>query len=55
MVGGHPKEPMPIDRKPELCARCHSDVRFGWQDWQGSTHFQRGMDAPPAMIPTAPR
>jgi predicted CXXCH cytochrome family protein len=44
LVDGHPKEPMPIDRQPELCARCHSDVRFGWQEWQGSTHFQRGMN-----------
>ncbi len=43
MVADHPKEPMPVDRSPELCARCHSDTRFDWQDWQGSTHFQRGM------------
>jgi predicted CXXCH cytochrome family protein len=43
MVEDHPKEPMPVDRESDLCARCHSDVRFGWQDWQGSTHFQRGM------------
>jgi predicted CXXCH cytochrome family protein len=39
----HPKEPMPVNREADLCARCHSDVRFGWQEWQGSTHFQRGM------------
>ena len=44
MVPDHPREPMPIDREPELCARCHSDVRFDWQEWQGSTHFQRGMN-----------
>lgn len=43
MVADHPKEPMPVDRSSELCARCHSDTRFDWQDWQGSTHFQRGM------------
>jgi predicted CXXCH cytochrome family protein len=43
MVMDHPKEPMPVDRESDLCARCHSDVRFGWQEWQGSTHFQRGM------------
>ncbi|HEY5983715.1 MAG TPA: cytochrome c3 family protein [Anaerolineales bacterium] len=43
MVAGHPKEPMPVNRDAELCARCHSDVRFGWQGWQGSTHYQRGM------------
>jgi predicted CXXCH cytochrome family protein len=39
----HPKSPMPVDRSPDLCGRCHSDTRFGWQDWQGSTHYQRGM------------
>src|SRR4030065_542042 len=38
----HPKSPMPVDRSPDLCGRCHSDTRFGWQDWQGSTHYQRG-------------
>ncbi len=40
----HPKEPATVDRSPDLCGRCHSDTRFGWQDWQGSTHYQRGMD-----------
>jgi predicted CXXCH cytochrome family protein len=39
----HPREPMPVEQSPDLCGRCHSDTRFGWQDWQGSTHFQRGM------------
>jgi predicted CXXCH cytochrome family protein len=40
----HPKTPMPIDRSPDLCGRCHSDTRFGWQDWKVSTHYQRGMN-----------
>jgi predicted CXXCH cytochrome family protein len=40
----HPRTPMPIDRSPDLCGRCHSDTRFGWQDWKVSTHYQRGMD-----------
>ena len=44
MKAGHPKDPMPVDRSPDLCARCHSDTRFDWQDWQGSTHYQRGMN-----------
>jgi predicted CXXCH cytochrome family protein len=39
----HPKSPMPVDRSQDLCGRCHSSTRFGWQDWQGSTHFERGM------------
>ena len=40
----HPKSPMPIDRSTDLCGRCHSDTRFGWQEWTISTHYQRGMD-----------
>jgi predicted CXXCH cytochrome family protein len=40
----HPKTPMPVDRSTDLCGRCHSDTRFGWQDWKVSTHYQRGMD-----------
>lgn len=43
MKADHPKAPMPVDRSPDLCARCHSDTRFGWQNWEGSTHYQRGM------------
>ncbi len=44
MKPDHPKSPMPVDTSPQLCARCHSDTRFDWQDWQGSTHYQRGMN-----------
>lgn len=44
LTADHPKGPMPVNRSPDLCGRCHSDTRFGWQDWQGSTHYQRGMD-----------
>jgi predicted CXXCH cytochrome family protein len=40
----HPRSPMPVDRSPDLCGRCHSDTRFGWQDWKVSTHYQRGMN-----------
>ncbi len=40
----HPKTPMPVDRSTDMCGRCHSDTRFGWQDWKISTHYQRGMD-----------
>ena len=40
----HPRTPMPIDRSPDLCIRCHSDSRFGVQNWQSSKHNQLGMD-----------
>ncbi len=39
----HPRSPMPVDRSPDLCGRCHSDTRFGWQNWRVSAHYQRGM------------
>jgi predicted CXXCH cytochrome family protein len=39
----HPDEPMPVDKSAGLCGRCHSDARFGWQEWETSNHFQRGM------------
>ena len=42
--GEHPKTPISTDTSPDLCGRCHSDTRFGWQEWQGSTHYQRGME-----------
>jgi predicted CXXCH cytochrome family protein len=35
---------MPVNRTTDLCGQCHSDTRFGWQDWKVSTHYQRGMD-----------
>jgi len=40
----HPKSPMSVDRSTDLCGRCHSDTRFGWQDWKVSAHYQRGLD-----------
>lgn len=44
MKADHPKAAMPVDLSPDLCARCHSADRFGWQNWQGSAHYQRGMN-----------
>jgi len=35
--------PVPVDRTSDLCGRCHSGDRFNVQEWQTSTHFQRGM------------
>jgi predicted CXXCH cytochrome family protein len=34
---------MPIQDPSELCGQCHSEARFGWQEWQSSTHYQRNM------------
>ena len=41
--GDHPKTPMSVDTTPKLCGSCHTDTRFGWSEWQGSTHYQSGM------------
>ncbi len=35
--------PVPVERTSDLCGKCHSGDRFNVQDWQSSTHFQRGM------------
>ena len=40
----HPMNPMPVDRSTEFCGKCHSDTRFGWQEWEVSTHYKRGME-----------
>ena len=40
----HPKTPMTVDRGADLCIRCHSDTRFGVEDWKASKHNQLGMD-----------
>jgi len=39
----HPSDPMPVDESADLCATCHSGNRFGWEEWQVSTHYQRNM------------
>lgn len=40
----HPKTSMPVNRSPELCVSCHSDARFGVEDWKASKHYQLGID-----------
>ncbi len=40
---GHPKEPMPVEKSPELCGHCHAGAHFDWQDWEASAHYQRNM------------
>ncbi len=44
MTPDHPKSAMPVTLSPDLCARCHSADRFGWQNWHESAHYQRGMN-----------
>ncbi|HET7144311.1 MAG TPA: cytochrome c3 family protein [Anaerolineales bacterium] len=42
--GEHPKTTMNVDSTPNTCGTCHTDTRFGLQAWEGSTHYQKGMD-----------
>lgn len=42
--GDHPKTEISTDASSELCGRCHSDTRFGWGEWEGSSHYARGME-----------
>jgi len=39
----HPNDPMPIDKSPDLCGKCHSDPRFETSNWKLSAHYQRSM------------
>lgn len=42
--GEHPRTTMSVDATPNTCGTCHTDTRFGLQAWEGSTHYQKGMD-----------
>jgi predicted CXXCH cytochrome family protein len=40
---GHPQSAASISQTAELCRRCHTGERFGWESWQESKHFTEGM------------
>ena len=42
--GSHPDTPMSVDKTSNLCGTCHTNTRFGWAAWEGSTHYKNGMD-----------
>lgn len=44
ITADHPRNPMPIDRSPDLCIRCHSNSQFGVENWKASKHNQLGME-----------
>ena len=39
----HPNDTMPVDEDADLCAKCHTDARFGWDVWKESVHYQKDM------------
>ena len=42
--GNHPRTTMSVDPTSNTCGKCHTDSRFVMASWEGSTHFQQGMD-----------
>ncbi|MBI3161320.1 MAG: hypothetical protein HYZ23_02360 [Chloroflexi bacterium] len=40
----HPRTTMSVDTSGNTCGKCHTDSRFVMQTWEGSTHYQAGMD-----------
>lgn len=42
--GEHPRTTMSVDPTSSTCGSCHTDSRFVMASWEGSTHFQKGMD-----------
>ena len=42
--GEHPKTTMSVDTTSNTCGKCHTDARFAMESWEGSVHFQKGMD-----------
>lgn len=42
--GEHPRTTMSVNATSSTCGTCHTDSRFEMQSWEGSTHFQKGMD-----------
>ena len=42
--GEHPKTTMSVDVTGGTCGTCHTDARFGTEEWEESNHFASGMD-----------
>lgn len=42
--GQHPRTTMSVDLTGGTCGTCHTDARFGQQQWLASTHYAKGMD-----------
>lgn len=42
--GEHPRTTMSVGANPNTCGTCHTDTRFAMEAWEGSMHYQKGMD-----------
>ncbi len=36
----HPEQDIPVNKSTDLCRTCHTESRFGWDEWKVSVHFQ---------------
>lgn len=41
--GDHPKTAMSVDMTGGTCGTCHTDARFGQEQWETSAHYAAGM------------
>lgn len=39
----HPEQDIPVNKSTDLCRTCHSEARFGWDEWKTSVHFQNNI------------
>lgn len=39
----HPEQDIPVNKTTDLCRKCHSEARFGWDEWKVSVHFQNNI------------
>jgi predicted CXXCH cytochrome family protein len=39
----HPEQDIPVNKTTELCRNCHTEARFGWDEWKVSVHFQNNI------------
>lgn len=39
----HPDQDIPVNKTTELCRNCHTEARFGWDEWKVSVHFQNNI------------
>jgi len=51
----HPDQNVPVNKSNELCASCHNDSRFGWDDWKKSVHYQQDMACSTCHDPHLPK
>ena len=39
----HPEQDVPVNKSTDVCRNCHTEARFGWDQWKESVHFQNNI------------